>query len=355
MAVQRFLPDVERTRRAAGFIFIAVGVLIVACLSWFVMAAGRINVTTIVFMALAAALAVWGVRLAFRHAVVIEVDLGKRTYTIIRDGKPGGSGPLDGLGPLAVSKRIRLTGTSSNQRTVVEYVVNPAAHSKIDLHILATPGKARRKMEDLGRAWRLPCRSYGGEVRAADALDQPLHERLRDDRAAAVVAPLRPEWGLRIEPIFRGQAIVSTHRSWAPLTQGAFIALMPLVAFGAASHIGLISTLREGNGDLLDRVFLGLMAVVGVALLWKLGQGARDTFFPGAVRVTERGVSYRGRRMTFGEIEEVVAEVPIEIVSDRRTLRLAISFCPRAAVDPLAHELRRLILEVGAKAPLPAR
>ena len=192
-------------------------------------------------------------------------------------------------------------------------------------------------------------------MRAADALDEPLHERLRDDREAVVAAPLRPEWGLRIEPIFRGHAIVSTHRSWAPLSQSALIAIVPLVVLGGAARTGLTSIVQEASGDLLDRVFLGLMAVVGVALLWTLGQGARDTLFPGAVRVTERGVSYRGRRMTFGEIEEVTAEVPIEIVGDRRILTLPVSFCPRAAVASVAHELQRLILEVAPKGPGPVR
>lgn len=280
MAAQRFLPDVDRTRRAAGVIFLSVGGLIAVLVGWAATVFGRVTATTIVFIAVPAALAALGARLAFRREVVIDVD--------------------------------------PDQRTVVEYVVNASAHSKIDLYVLETPGKARRKMGALARAWRLPCRSYGGVVRAAGALDQPLHERLRDDREAMVAAPLRPEWGLRIESIFRGHAIVSTHRSWAPLSQGAFIALAPLVVLWATSSTGLISTLREASGDLLDRVLLGLMAVVGVALLWKLGQGARDTFFPGAVRVTERGVSYRGRRMAFADIEEVTSGVPIKVVGDRR-------------------------------------
>ena len=152
MAVQRFFPDVQRTRRAAGLLFIALGVLPVAWFSWSAIARGRFNVTTLVFIALPAALAAWGLRLALRHEVVVEVDLDQRTYLVIRDGKPGGSGPLDDLGPLAVSERTRLSGASDSRRTVVEYVVNPAVHSKIDLHVLDTPGKARRKMEDLARA-----------------------------------------------------------------------------------------------------------------------------------------------------------------------------------------------------------
>jgi hypothetical protein len=351
MAVQRFLPDVARTRRAAGWSFIAVGVLTVVGLSLSAFTTGRFNGATLVFLALPAALAAWGLRLALRHEVVVEVDLNKRTYAVIREGQPAGYGPLDDLGPLAVSQRTRASGTSNNPRSTVEYVVNPAVHSNIDFYILSTPGKARRKMEDLARAWRLPCRSYGGTVRAAGALDVPLHERLRDDPEAMAIAPLRPDWGLRIEPIFRGHSIVSTHRTWAPLLQNAPVAIVLFVLLGGAAREDLLSRYWQATGDLLERVLLGLMGVVVVAMVWKLWQGARDTFFPGAVQITERGVSYRGTRMTFVEIEEVTADVPIEIVGDRRILSLAPSFCPRAALGPLAHELQRLILDVAPKGP----
>lgn len=352
MAVQRFLPDVERTRRAAGFVCLAIGALGDAGLVWGVAATGRVTVTTVVFFVFATALAAGGVHLAFRPAVVLEVDPDARTYVVVRSGKRSGSGPLEELGPLAVSRRTREVGSTEKRRTVVEYVVG-ASHSKIDLHVMSTAGKARQKMEALGHAWRLPCRSLGGVVRAAGDLDAPLHRRLRNDGEAKAAAPLRPEWGLRIEPVFRGQSIVSTHRSWAPLTQGALLALAPVVIVALTSSAGLLSTLREASGDLLDRVFLGLIGVVALALLWQLWKGARDTFFPGVVGVTENGVSYRGRRMAFDEIEEVIAGVPIEIVGDRRILSLAVSYCPREAVGPAAHEIQRLILEVAPQSTLP--
>lgn len=190
-------------------------------------------------------------------------------------------------------------------------------------------------------------------MRAAGELDTPLHQRLRNDGAAKAATPLRPEWGLRIEPVFRGQSIVSTHRSWAPLTRGALLVLAPVVVVALTSSTGLLSTLRDASGDLLDGVFLGLMGVVALAVLCQLWKGARDTFFPGVVGVTERGLSYRGRRMSFDEIEEVIVGVPIEIVGDRRILSLAVSYCPREAIGPLAHEIQRLILEVAPQGAAP--
>jgi hypothetical protein len=124
-----------------------------------------------------------------------------------------------------------------------------------------------------------------------------------------------------------------------------------LFVLGAVSGTGLLSTLRSAGGDLLDRIFLGLLAIVLLALLWKLWQGARDTFFPGAIQITEQGVRYRGSRMAFDEIEEVTGSIRIELVGDRRILAIPASFCPAEATNALTRELQRMILEVAPMSP----
>jgi hypothetical protein len=349
--VQRFLPDVERTRRGAGWVFMAIGLGLVAPLCWSAMLAGRFSGTALVLCAPPVALMAWGLHLALRRKEVVEVDLDKRTFTVIRSGSRSGPGALDSLGPLSVKQRIRVTESGDERRTVIEYVVSAAVHSKIDLYVMDTPGKARQKMEVLAHAWRLPCQSYGGAVRGADDLNRPVHERLRGDREALTVTPLRPEWGVRIEPLSPGYGIVSTHRSWAPLKSSALLLLLTLFVLGISFPTHLPSILREVGGDLLEQVLAGLLGVGLLVLLWMLWRGVRDTFFPGTVRVTEGGVSYRGSRMAFDRIEEVIAGPPIEVVGDRRILRLAPSFCPPAATGAVAHELQRLILEVAPRSP----
>jgi hypothetical protein len=37
------------------------------------------------------------------------------------------------------------------------------------------------------------------------------------------------------------------------------------------------------------------------------------------------------------------------VVGDRRILRLAESFCPPAALSAVAHEIQRLVLEIGER------
>lgn len=299
-----------------------------------------------VLLAVPLALLGLGLYLALRRKEVLEIDLERRTFAVIRNGVKSASGQADALGPLTVTQRTRTGG--SDRRTVIEYVVSAAVHSKIDLYVMNTPGKARQKMEALARGWRLSCRSYGGVVRGPGELDVPLHERLQGDREARTVLPLRPEWGVRIEPLSPGYAIVSTHRSWAPLRTSAMLLVLALVVFGV-SPARLLSALGEAVDDLLGQFLAGLTGVVVLVWLLLLWKGVRDTFFPGTVRVTEDGVSYRGSSMRFAEIEEVTATLPIEVVGDRRILSLAESFCPPAALSAVAHEIQRLVLEIGER------
>lgn len=349
MAVQRFLPDVERTRRGAGWVFVAIALALLSGVGWLLARAGRVNGTGMVFLAVPLGLLALGLYLALRRKEVLAIDLDNRKYAVIRNGAQSASGALDSLGPLAVERRSRQTGNSDQRRTIIQYVVRAAQQSQLDLYVMTTPGQARQKMEALARAWRVSCQAYGGAVRGADDLDVPLHQRLRGDREARVIAPLRSEWGIQIEPLSEGYAIVSTHRSWSPLLRGSGILLFVLFAAFGYSPGRLSSLLPEMAGDLLSKVLAGLMGVVALVGLWVLGRAARDSFYPGTVRVTEAGVSYRGSRMAFSEIEEVTATLPIELVGDRRILRLAETFCPPAALSAVAHEIQRLVLEVGER------
>ena len=178
----------------------------------------------------------------------------------------------------------------------------------------------------------------------------PLHERLRDDAEALKEAPLQPEWGIRIEPLSLGYAMHSTLHSWAPLRTSGVILVVALWALSRSSPSSLLAALRE-EPDLLQQVFLGLLGVLVLVFLWMLGRGVRDTFFPGTVRVTDRGVTYRGRRMPFRKIEEVIATFPIEVIGDRNSLTLGETFCSPGATKAVAHELQRLIIGVAEANP----
>jgi len=346
VAVERFLPDVDRTRRAAGWFMIAAFGVPLLWLASVVVELGRANSTAVVLFLVLSFMLALGARLAFRPQEYLEVDLESRTFAVIRKGKRAAAGALDALGPLEVRMRTRVVGSEGKRRTIIEYVVRAAVHSNVDLYVMKTPGKARQKMEGIGRAWRLPCKSLGGAVRPPDALDTPLHERLRGDSAARKAVPLSPDWGLRIKPAPMGYAMVSTHRSWVPLQMGLLFLVLGLVVLGGSFHYGVWD--EANNGDPFAQVFAALVSVMMLGMVGTAAAGARNTFFPGTVHIDDRGVTYRGRRMRFKHIEEVTAGAPIEIVGDGRILKLAETFCPPAATAAVVHELQRLIVEVAS-------
>jgi hypothetical protein len=351
MAARPFLPDVARTRRVVGWILVLVSAPSLAWMIWRAVLGGHPNGAFIFLMAVALGALALGSGLAFWPREYLEIDLETRQFVVFRKGKRSAEGPLEALGPLEVKKRSRVVRTDNHQRTVIEYVVRSAAHSDIDLYSMKTAGKARQKMEGLARAWHLPCQSLGGAVRQPDALDTPLHERLRGDSAARKPMPLSPAWSVRIEPAPMGYAMTSTHRSYVALAPPAvFLVIALLILRGLFSDKSLVDQLVSGarNGDPPDVVFASLLGLSALFMLWLVWTGVRDTFFPGTVHINDRGVSYRGRTMRFRHIEEVTATSCVEIVGDARILALGDTFCSLAAGDAVAHELQRLIIEVAA-------
>jgi len=141
MAVHRYRSDVDRTRRGAGWIFIAIAVGLAA---WLTILAGRLTVTGMVFYALLGGLFYLGLRL-IRPKDLFEIDVERRTYTVIRDGKRAGSGSLDELGPLEVRSYVYRSGDRRSGSALVRYTVCAAIHSQIDFCMVRSAGKARRR------------------------------------------------------------------------------------------------------------------------------------------------------------------------------------------------------------------
>src|SRR4051812_10885732 len=89
MAVQRFLGDVDRTRRGAGWIFMAAALGPAGGLVWLEILGGRVTVTALVLFALLAGLFYLGLRLT-RPRDFFEIDAERREYSVTRDGKRSG-------------------------------------------------------------------------------------------------------------------------------------------------------------------------------------------------------------------------------------------------------------------------
>ncbi len=352
MNKERVLTDEARSRRGCGWFFIiASGALVVAVLGG-MLALRSVGIGSIVFLLVLLGVVALGVRLAFKPSDYIDVDLDARTFVHVREHERRGERPLDSIGTLVVSQRTRTVRTKNGTRTVTEYAVHPEGRTDLDFRVVSKPGAARVSLESLARRWQLPSVAWGGDVRQPDQLDIPLHERLRSSEEHRRPMELRPEWNLRVETLSPGYAIVSSHRAWNSLT-GAAIGLVVLVIAGVTmARNGIFTSILEAaEASLPDMVFGSLFVIAMLAFaVWSLLQ-LRDVFLPGTIRITPEGVSYRGRRMRFAEIEEVISELSIAFVGDRRLLTVPPTFCPLEALPTLRHELERMIVELGGREP----
>lgn len=311
------------------------------------LAARVVNVGSIIFIVALLGVVALGLRFVLRPSDYVDVDLDARSFVHVRDHQRRDERPLDSLGTLVVSQRSRTVKTKNGTRTIIEYAVHPEGRADLDFRVVKNRGEARVILETFARRWKLPSCSWGGEVRQPGELDIPLHERLMFRAERRPVAELRPEWNLRIEPLSPGYAIVSSHRDWVSLVP-AVVMVIPLGFVGFVFvRSGLVANLRSPDRDLVDLIFgsLGLLVVLGVA--GYVARLLRDVLSPGAIHVTPEGISYRGRRMAFREIEEVIGAVSIEFVGDRRLLKVPSTFCPSEAVPSLCSEIERMILELA--------
>jgi hypothetical protein len=355
MAPRLIRSDVDRTRLFLGWMFLSMSTILAGALAWFDIRAGRVTVTGVVFFAIFGGLFFLGRRL-LRPRESFAIDAEQRTYAVIRKGVPAESGPLDDLGPLEVQQRVyqRDPDIAHPEKSVstprISYAVCGAVHSDLDFYKVSSVRKARRRMEALARAWRLPSRSYGGAVRGPDELDVPLHERLRNDPESRKETALPPGMGVHIEPLSLGYAMKSTRRVWTPLLYAGGLVAILLFSALRRGPSAILAQWREIS-ELQRQVVLPVAALLALGALWLLWNVVRDTFFPGTVLVTDRGVSYRGSRMSFAEIEEIVTAARIELIGDRKSLLLGETFCAPADASAVAHELQRLIIEVAEAYP----
>ncbi|MFA6956986.1 MAG: hypothetical protein WC538_14050 [Thermoanaerobaculia bacterium] len=348
MNIERVLTDDARSRRGCGWLILICGGLVAGGMIFAMVIQRLVTAPGIVILVLLLGGIALGVRFALKPGDYLEVDLDARTYVHVRDHERRPSRPLNALGTLVVSERMRTVRTKNGTKTVTEYAVHPEGKIDLDFRVVKSAGEARLILETLARRWRLPSAAWGGDVRQPDQLDMPLHERLRGSEKHRSEAPMEPTWNLRVEPLSPGYAIVSSHRDWSAVLASSILGIPLSIAIVLFARGELWSSIfRQGERDPLALVIGAIMAVLSLGFVgWEL-KLLRDTLAPGTIRITPDGVSYRGRTMRFEEIEEVIGGDSIEIVGDRRLLKLAPTFCAAAAVPSLCHEVERMIIEVG--------
>lgn len=348
MNIERVLTDDARSRRGCGWTLILVGLVLAVGTAGVMVAVHAASIGAMIFIVVLLGVVAFGIRFVLEPNDYVDVDLEARTFVHVRDHQRRDELPLDSLGTLVVSQRLRTVRTKRGARTVTEYAVHPEGRADLDFQIVERPSEARVILERLARRWKLPSRTWGGEVRQPGELDTPLHERLRASADHRDHAPLQPEWNLRVDLLSPGYAIVSSHHDWRPLLSVAItmisLVFVGLIVFRSTLVAGILGA---SYGARFDRIAEAVFALIALTFVVRGAMLLRETLVPGTLRITPDGVEYRGSRMRFEEIEEVMAAATIELVGDRRLFRLPTTFCPPEAVPWLRDELERMIVEMG--------
>jgi hypothetical protein len=331
----------DRALRIFGRVALVVAVLMAAVLAaaWPLPTAGAVlgGLLTLGLGAL-------GARLAVRRANELQIDVSRRSVVVRQDGRDQPPRELDTLGPLEVFMReIRVRTNKGGRRTRYEFEVRAQGGDRLVLRSFGTPGRARRELERLARAWRLPAKSHGGEVRPAAHLDVPLHQRLRARATPPEQVQLPPGSRVRLEPRGHGFALVSSHRAPSFAILPAMQLLVTLAACAVILNVSRdITELAAWQG--LFTAGLGLFAAGTAAAR---GFEVFEALSPGELRIEPQGVAYRWKRIAMKDLEEITWGLAIELVGDRKVVRLPPSFCPAGALPLVVREIERCVMAVG--------
>ncbi len=335
-------------RRLVGGILSGLGAAFLGVL-WFLWTedANPPVVRVAVLAAVGLAAVVGGGVIGVRASEVLIVDLDRRRVTSTRKQDEKWSATLDEVAPVAVIKGIRMQYNARTQRRV-EYRVAPAGRPDLMLKRAWGYSECRRFAERLARQWKVGLCGLDGRIRAYNALDQTLWAVA--EGFPKPVAALPESSGVVVESSSDRAVLRSSVMSRLAVAPNYLILLWTGMAALAMSELPVQVDLEQ---NLAARAFYWLLSAVvlgsGGLFLWQV----RQWLAPSQVTIATDGVSYRGRTLPLASVREVVNVGGITIVGDRRHIAIEPEFTEPGAVDLVAAEIRRLIVDIGRRPRLP--
>jgi hypothetical protein len=292
------------------------------------------------------------VRLAPRNFV--SVDAASGTVTIAR-GRKRRELPLAEIGPLRHALEERRVKSGKSWTTVVFHVARSEPHPEIRIFESEDELETRRALESRAKAWRLPYVQPTGQSRAPEELDVPVFERLGADVAVTKALPQKEGSSLAVTWKDDGHEISTSYRPPVDRTRLLLTLLVPPVLVGWILRELLLDAFRAAMPTPLRLVGAAVVVLAFVPGLWLAAKSWRRSSRPPVIRVSAEGVRFRRTTLPLRSIEEV-ERVPggvARLVSDERIVEIDADFCDPSEREWLHHELRRLVVEAGQRAPLP--
>ena len=349
---KRYFTLAQQARRRIGRLVAIYAALVIAGIAISAAQASYVDVPAVAAVVVVFLVAgLWGARRAFEARDFLEVDPLARVCTLTEKGVRGQELPLDLLAPLTVSLRTGIDWNvvalaprpgslaARRRRPQPRYQIHTAHRPDLALFEFRSALSARRKLESLAGAWQISAKHWGGEVRRAGELDQPLHVRLSGDADAARQVVLNPSWGITVRQLSPGAEFTFGQPSSSRFVEPVAYAALAVVPIVMLYQMGLIGP----PADNADRIFQGVggLAVGGLLVM------AAVSAFQARVRplqITRDGVTLGTRTMPFDEIEEITWVLNIDLQGNRRVIRVPGSWFAAEAGPILVHEIKRAIV-----------
>jgi hypothetical protein len=356
---QRFLTVVQRERRRAGALVVLLAIAAGSGLGFMASGASYVNVpaVSVIFAALALA-ALWGLRRAFERRWALDVDAAARTCVVTDDGKAE-EVALDTIAPLhlwrgatgdlhasASAGAVRGRGRMARRGGRLKYLIHPAGRRDLAFLAYTSRERAQAQLESLAAEWGVASRSLGGDVRAADALDQPLHRRLAGDPNMTRQLLLSPQSGIVARPLSPGVEFTFTRPDSSAAVVAALPAGLSLLLLALLFQYGIVRDALAEPADLAARIIVAAVSPVIALLLLGAVFGVYRSR-PQPVTVTREGVRLGRSCIPLHQIEEVGSGSDVEVRGDGRTLRIPGSWFPPENAPIFVHELKRAIVQLG--------
>ena len=285
----------------------------------------------------------------------VTVDTAAGTATFVRKGTVRRQVSISEVGPLRHALEKRRVRSGETDRIAVFHVARSEPFPELLICDSEDELATRRAIESRAKAWGIPYVKPTGERRSPEDLDVPAFQRMGADETVTTALPSPPDSKLEVAWKDEGYEISTSYRPAIDRTRILLTLLVFPLVVGWILRELLLDAFRPATPAPLRLLAAAVVVLSLVPGLWLAAKTWRRSARPPVIRVSAQGVRFRGTTLPLRSIEEVerVAGGVARLVTDERIVEIDSDFCEPSERGWLHHELRRLVVEVGQRSPVP--